>query len=147
VKLITKTLVVISSIVVSTYVSANQHADVELTHINPIKSEAKWIRTKQFTPRYPIELAMKGIAGCGIFKVKVDQNGKTQKVELVSSNPKKVIFKPAKEVIKQWQWRNVSGLPNASEEKIIRLDFCMGGTTPEEASERCEQQAKLACTA
>ena len=31
---------------------------------------------------YPMDLAMKGIAGCGIFKVTVDENGKTDNVEL-----------------------------------------------------------------
>lgn len=90
---------------------------------------------------------MKGIAGCGVFKVTVDENGKTDNVELVSSIPKKVIYKPAKKVIKSWEWKNISGKPNLAEEKLIRLDFCMGGKTEAEAKSRCIEQAKLECSA
>jgi hypothetical protein len=128
----------------ATNASAN-YAEVKLTHINPLKSESQWTRVKQFTPMYPMELAMKGIAGCGVFKVTVDEKGKTDKVELVSSVPKKVIFKPSKKVIKKWKWKNVTGLTNASEEKLLRLDFCMGGKTEAEAKMRCEEQSKMSC--
>jgi len=124
---------------------ANNYADVKLTHLDPEKSAATWIRTKQVTPRYPMDLAMKGIAGCGVFKLTVDEDGKSQDIELVSSIPKKVIFKPAKKVIKKWRWENVSGQPNQAEEKVIRLDFCMGGSSEEEARARCAEQAKLQC--
>ena len=139
-------LMSILPIVIVTSANAN-HADVKLTHINPEKSDAQWIRTKQFTPRYPMELAMKGITGCGVFKVTVDENGKTADVELVSSIPKKAIYKPAEKVIKSWEWKNISGEPNLAEEKLIRLDFCMGGKTEAEAKAKCAEQAKLECSA
>ena len=139
-------LISILPIVIVTSANAN-HADVKLTHIMPEKTDAQWIRAKQFTPRYPMKLAMKGIAGCGVFKVSVDENGKTGDVELVSSIPKKVIYKPAKQVIKSWEWKNISGEPNLAEEKLIRLDFCMGGKTEDEAKARCAEQAKLECIA
>ncbi len=71
------------SIVITTGANAN-HTDVKLTHIKSEKADAQWIRANQFTPRYPIKLAMKGIAGCGVFKVTVDENGKTDNVELIS---------------------------------------------------------------
>jgi outer membrane biosynthesis protein TonB len=91
----------------SAVAQVNNYADVKLTHLNPEKSAAKWIRAKQVAPRYPMDLAMKGIAGCGVFKLTVDEDGKSQDIELVSSFPKKVIFKPAKKVIKKWHWENV----------------------------------------
>ena len=75
----------------------------------------------------------------------MDENGKTDSVELISSIPKKVINKPAKKVIKKWKWQNISGQPNATEEKLIRLDFCMGGKTEAEAKVRCAEQANLEC--
>ncbi len=138
-------LISILPIVIATSANAN-HADVKLTHIKPEKADAQWIRAKQFTPRYPMELAMKGIAGCGVFKVTVDENGKTGNVELVSSIPKKVIYKPAKKVIRSWEWKNISGAPNLVEEKLIRLDFCMSGKTEDEAKARCAEQSKLECS-
>ena len=139
-------LLLILPITIAANVSANNFADVKLTHIKPGKSDAQWIRTKQFSPMYPMDLAMKGIAGCGIFKVTVNENGKTDNVELISSIPKKVIYKPAKKVIKKWKWQNISGHPNTTEEKLIRLDFCMGGKTEAEAKVRCAEQAKLKCS-
>ena len=134
------------TIIIAVNANAN-HADVKLTHIKPGKAEAKWVRAKQFTPRYPMKLAMKGITGCGVFKVTVNENGKTDDVELVSSTPKKVIYKPAKKVIKSWEWKNISGKSNLAEEKLIRLDFCMGGKTEAEAKSKCAEQAKLECGA
>jgi outer membrane biosynthesis protein TonB len=89
---------------------------------------------------------MKGIAGCGIFKVTVDENGKTDNVELISSIPKKVIYKPAKKIIKKWKLQNISAQANAIEEKLIRLDFCMGGKTEAEAKLICAEKAKLECS-
>ncbi|MFT4655451.1 MAG: protein TonB [Patiriisocius sp.] len=139
-------LLSILPITIAANVSANNFADVKLTHIKPEKFDAQWIRTEQFTPMYPMDLAMKGITGCGIFKVTVDENGKTDNVELISSIPKKVIYKPAKKVIKKWKWQNISGHPNATEEKLIRLDFCMGGKTETESKAICAEQAKLECS-
>lgn len=126
--------------------SAQNFGTVELTHLEPTKKEARWVRTKQVTPRYPRELAREGIMGCGVFKVKVDENGNTQNVELVSSVPTDVIQKPATAVIKSWEWQNVSDQA-AAEEKLMRLDFCMGGTSQEEAQARCREQATMQCKA
>ena len=133
------------SIVFATYSHAVNFADVKLTHIKPGKADAIWIRTKQVTPMYPIELAKRGIAGCGVFKITVDEDGETDEVELISSVPEKVIYKPARKVIKKWQWQNISDQPNRAEEKQIRLDFCIGGASEEEAKARCEAQAKMIC--
>lgn len=140
-----KTLFLISLFIAPISVAAANQATVELTHISPTKEESTWVREKQFTPRYPMELAMKGVIGCGIFKVKVNANGSTDSIELVNSMPKKVIFKPAKKVIKDWDWKLAKGKIEVPEEKLIRLDFCMGGTSQEEAEKRCQLQAKLAC--
>ncbi len=70
-------LLSILPITIAANVSANNFADVKLTHIKPEKSGAQWIRTKQFTPMYPVDLAMTGITDCGLFTVIIDTNGKT----------------------------------------------------------------------
>lgn len=125
--------------------AANNYASVELTHLQPTKAQSTWLREKQFMPRYPVELAMKGIAGCGIFKVKVDENGQTESVTLVSSVPEKIISQPAANVINDWSWTLAEGKMPASEEKLLRLDFCMGGSTKKASLLNCKQQATLAC--
>jgi len=127
-----------------TFASSN-YATVELTHLEPTENESTWLRDKQFIPRYPVELAMKGISGCGIFKVVVDEKGSTESVTLERSVPKKVIAKPATKVIKDWDWTLANGNSPIREEKLLRLDFCMGGNTEEESISNCKQQAAMAC--
>ncbi|GLP98040.1 energy transducer TonB [Paraferrimonas sedimenticola] len=122
------------------------YADVHLTHLQPTVSEATWVRTKQVTPRYPLELAKSGTAGCGVFKLTINEQGKTEAIELVSSIPKRAVKRPATKVIKQWDWQLVAGKTPVAEEKLIRLDFCMGGSTLEEAKARCVAQSKMACS-
>lgn len=126
--------------------SAQNFAAVELSHLEPTKEKAHWVRTKQVSPRYPRELAVQGIIGCGVFKVSVDESGNTQSIELVSSVPEDVIQKPATSVIKSWEWQHASDQATA-EEKLLRLDFCMGGASQEEAQARCREQAKMQCSA
>ena len=125
--------------------AATNYASVELTLLEPTKNESSWLRDKQFMPRYPVELAMKGIAGCGLFKVVVDKSGSTESINLISSVPKKLISKPATEVIKSWDWALANGKSPISEEKLLRLDFCMGGSSQEESISKCKQQATMAC--
>lgn len=127
--------------------NANIHADVQLSLLQPATSDAIWSREKQVTPMYPIELARQGIAGCGVFNVTINENGKTTDVSLVNSVPAKVIARPAIKVIRKWQWVNNSSVTNAPEQKLIRLDFCIGGSTAEEAEARCKVQAALPCQA
>ncbi|MGX5914211.1 energy transducer TonB [Aliidiomarina sp. Khilg15.8] len=127
--------------------NAQNFAAVELTHLEPTKDQAHWVRSKQVTPLYPRELAMQGIVGCGVFKVNVDENGKTNDIELVSSVPADVIQKPATSVIRGWEWQNVSDKISTAEEKLMRLDFCMGGASQEDAQARCKEQAKMQCSA
>jgi hypothetical protein len=45
-------LLSILPITIAANASANNFADVKLTHIKPEKSDAQWIRTQQFTPMY-----------------------------------------------------------------------------------------------
>ena len=125
--------------------AAKHYGTVELTHLKPTKSQSTWLREKQFTPRYPVALATKGVVGCGVFKVKVDESGSTQSVTLISSVPEKVISKPAGDVIRDWDWKLAEGKTPQSEEKLLRLDFCMGGSSQEESVSACKQQATMAC--
>ncbi|MFY8352061.1 energy transducer TonB [Pseudoalteromonas sp. SSM20] len=122
-------------------------ADVKLTHLEPTQEKANWIREKQVTPKYPISLAKKGIAGCGIFKVVVNEQGKTDSVELIQSVPEKVIYKPSKKIIRKWNWVQAQNGNAVAEEKLIRLDYCLGGESVEEAEAICLKQSQYNCSA
>ncbi len=130
----------------STAIAQTQYADVLLTQLQPTAEDAIWSRTKETTPLYPVELARNGIVGCVVFRLDLDQQGKNQKIELVSSVPAKVLNKHATKLIKNWKWHNTSGKVDKAEQKLIRLDFCMGGNSVSEAHARCAMQAKLECS-
>ncbi|RUO68753.1 energy transducer TonB [Idiomarina ramblicola] len=119
---------------------------VHLTHVSPSEDNAVWLRENQITPMYPMELARNGIAGCGVFKVIVDESSKTEEVTLVSSVPQEVIVKLASKVIESWDWKVAEGHTAKREEKTIRLDFCMvANSSDEEAKRQCVAQSKLVC--
>ncbi|WP_462158245.1 energy transducer TonB [Pseudoalteromonas sp. GB56] len=125
------------------------YADVKLTHLDPIKEDAIWVRTKQVSPLYPLELAKIGASGCAILDVEVDDKGHTEHVHLVSSVPdkKRLMSKPTKKVVNMFKWQNQTGGQDRAETKRIRLDFCMGGESLEEAAALCELQAQKPCAA
>ena len=127
-------------------VHASGYGHVHLSHLEPSKDESIWLRTVQATPMYPRQLAERGIIGCGVFRVAVDENGKTDSVDLVSSVPARGIERPVASVIRSWEWENVSGAANQAEEKLIRLDFCMGGGSQAEVEHLCEAQSQYACS-
>lgn len=122
------------------------YGDVLLTQLQPTSQDSVWSRTKEVTPHYPVEMASNGITGCAVFKVDIDKEGKTQDIELVSSVPAKGIKKPATKVIKSWKWHNTTGKADIAEQKLLRLDFCLGGNSVEEAQAQCELQAKIQCS-
>ncbi len=134
------------SMLTSVPVRAMNYAHVTLTELQPTPQQALWSRTKQVTPAYPVEMAMKGIVGCGVFKISIDKDGKTESIDLVTSVPAAAAFKSAKKELKQWKWHNTTGKPDAAEQKILRLYYCMGGKSEAEAVARCELQAKAECS-
>ena len=85
------------------------------------------------------------VAGCGIFKVVIDESGTTESITLINSVPKKFVSKPAIKVIKNWNWTLANGKSPMREEKLLRLDFCIGGSSEEESISMCKQQATMAC--
>jgi|GEM_PF-628087 len=137
--------------------AVTQYADVLFTHLTPNAKVSSWLRANPHTPKYPLELAQNGIHGCGVFKVRVDAEGKTAAVELVRAVPKKGLHRSAVKLLKGWKWlpnpdvvktgADQGTLVQATSEQsmLVRLDFCMGGQSLEEAAARCQVQAQYAC--
>ncbi len=99
------------------------YGHVHLSHLEPAQDASVWLRASQVVPMYPRELAQEGIVGCGVFKVVVNENGETDSIDLVRSVPERGIERPVANIIRKWEWQNVSGEANVAEEKLIRLDF------------------------
>ena len=146
-----KTQLLLLSLLIAPALQAQNiiHADVQVTHLEPETSALAWQRVNLHTPKYPIELAQAGVRGCGVFKVQVDSKGNTESVELINAVPKKGLAKSARKLIKRWKWQPNTGKgaaqPDPEQPMLIRLDFCMGGESAEEATARCRVQAQYNC--
>ena len=122
------------------------YADVQVTDIAPT-SDFIWERANQNTPKYPIELARPGIRGCAVLSFNISESGKTENVEIINSLPKKHLGKYSRKMLKKWKWVPASTVAETtSEKRTLRLDFCMGGESTEQAQKACKQQTKLACS-
>ena len=123
----------------------NIYADVQVTDVTP-KSEYIWERANQNTPKYPVELARSGIRGCAVLSFNVSDSGETENIEILKSVPKKQLGKASRKMLKKWKWIPASTVGETqSEKRTLRLDFCMGGESTEQAQNACKQQTKLAC--
>lgn len=121
------------------------YADVKSTELNPSTETAIWQKEADSTPIYPAALAKRKLAGCSVFKVVIDANGNTDEIEHVTSAPSKKLAKHAKRLIKTWRWSAIDAQRRGREEKLMRIDFCMGGADLADAQMRCKAQAKLNC--
>jgi protein TonB len=142
--LLALTAFVLMSVSISS-VAKNIYADVQVTDVKPT-SDFSWKRANQNTPKYPIELARSGIKGCAVLSFNISKSGKTENVEIINSVPKKHVGKYSRKMLRKWKWvpaKTVS--ETTSEKRTLRLDFCMGGESTEQAEKVCKQQTKLAC--
>jgi len=121
------------------------YADVQVTDMDPT-SNFIWERENKNTPKYPVELARSGIRGCAVLSFNISDSGKTENVEVINSFPKKHIGKYSRKMLKKWKWvPSATVAETTSEKRTLRLDFCMGGESTQQAEMVCKQQAKLAC--
>jgi protein TonB len=80
-----------------------------------------WTISKRIDPRYPIDAARAGLNGCVTLQFFINENGKTQYVEvLASSDP--IFENSAYRALSQWEYENAGGSARAERRKI-QLDF------------------------
>lgn len=120
------------------------YADIQVTNVDPT-SGFIWQRENQNTPKYPVELARSGLRGCAVLAFDITDSGKTENVEVINTLPNKHIGKYSRKMLKKWKWVPAA-TKMASEKRVLRLDFCMGGESVEQAEQACKQQTKLACS-
>lgn len=138
---------VVFAVVSASTIAKNRtiHADIQVTNVEPT-SDFVWERANQNTPKYPIELARSGIRGCAVLSFNISDSGKTENVEVINSLPKMHVGKYSRKMLKKWKWVPAENVAEtAPEKRILRLDFCMGGDSTEQAEKACKQQTKLAC--
>lgn len=118
-------------------------ADVRLTYIDVDESQFSWRRKDNTIPKYPVKLARKGIAGCSVLKITINENGRANIDETLSYLPNKAILKESQKLVKSWKWQKKDELNQS--EATVRIDYCMGGASIEQAQQRCVQQSKMQC--
>ncbi|MGO2371920.1 energy transducer TonB [Pseudoalteromonas sp. KG3] len=123
------------------------YADVQISHLKPSKEQMIWIRENPNTPKYPLTLAKAGVRGCAVYSFDITGEGDIENIELMSAIPGKTLSKEAKKLLNSWHWQVANNKQAALEHKVIRLDFCIGGDTIEQAQQQCIAQSQLACSA
>lgn len=126
--------------------STNIYADIQVTDIAPTK-DFIWQRKNPQTPLYPIDFASSGTQGCAVLSFDISPAGKTENVEILHSVPNRRVGIYSRKMLKKWQWVPVAPAVQPAEEKrTLRLDFCMGGESTEQAEQACKQRVQLACS-
>ena len=119
------------------------YADVKLTYIDTQEAQFSWRRKDNTTPKYPVKLAKKGIAGCSVLKITINDNGRASIDESLSYFPNKTILKESKKLVKSWKWLKKDALNRS--EATVRIDYCMGGSSVEQAQQLCIKQSQMQC--
>lgn len=123
------------------------YADVRVSDLTENKLDSNWKYFQKHTPLYPVSLAQNGIAGCAVYKVKINDDGKLEQPELIATNDNHRLNKEASALLKKTQWTPVSvEKQKKAEVKTVRVDYCMGGKSLIEAQALCLKQSQLACS-
>lgn len=119
------------------------YADIQVTNLEPTQNFI-WTRENQNTPAYPIGLARPGLQGCAILSFDISDSGNIENIEVLHAIPNNKLGKHSLKMIKKWKWIPTTA-EATSEQRIIRLDFCLGGESLEEAQNICKKRTELAC--
>ncbi len=142
-KLIPIVMVFIPTIVLAK--STTVYADVQVTDLVPTNNFV-WERKNKKTPKYPIEFASAGIRGCAVLSFEISEAGRPENIEVTHSAPNRHLGQYSRKMLKKWQWVPASpAAKSVPEKRTMRLDFCMGGESTEQAEKACKQQAQLGC--
>lgn len=119
--------------------------DVELRLIQPGANQTfDWQLADGNEPVYPKKMKRSGARGCGIFNFDILPDGTVDNVEALRTVPGLGIKREAKQMLQAMRWEATSDSPKATQVQM-RVDFCMGGSTAEEAQQMCETQTQYAC--
>ena len=123
--------------------AATQYADVLVTPID--NASAVWQRASDNPPKYPVALAREGKRGCAVMRFVVSEEGEATDISVVESVPDAALGREALKLIRHWEWVTQDNKTATTEDKTLRLDFCMGGSSVAEAHQRCIRQAEYRC--
>lgn len=124
--------------------AATQYADVLVTPID--NASAVWQRASDNTPKYPVALAREGKRGCAVMRFVVSEEGEATDISVFESVPDVDMGREALKLIRHWEWVTKGNKTATAEDKTLRLDFCMGGSSVAEAHQRCIRQAEYRCS-
>lgn len=104
-----------------------------------------WTRVAPLDLEMPRGIERAGAKGCAIFSFNINGDGVAKNIKTESVVPSFGLRRHAKKYLESWRWEPKSG-GGIEETVLLRLDFCIGGATKDEAREICEFQATLPCS-
>ena len=144
-----KTIPLVLALAASASIEAKEviHADVKVHYLVSQDGEQLWQPLDTInTPRYPIELARNGIAGCAVVGFDISPEGKPKNIEVIARQPQRharELRKATREYIRNWQLpsrESSEDLPMA-----LRFDYCIGGKNDEQAQALCAKAITKPC--
>lgn len=119
--------------------------DVELRLMQPAADQSfDWQLAGGQEPVYPRKMIRNGARGCGIFNFEIQPDGSVTNVEALRTVPGLGIKREAKQMLSDMRWEATTDSPVATQVQM-RVDFCIGGATTEEAQQMCAVQTQYAC--
>jgi len=141
-------LLIMITLVFTTSSSAKRvrvFGDVIVTFVEENK-EPVWIREDNKKPKYPSAMAIANLKGCAVISFDVNAKGRVENMKALKALPSRKIASEARIAIRKWNWVNLKSEGDATlESKIVRIDYCIGGSSTEESNKLCKQQSERQC--
>lgn len=121
--------------------------DVVETLLVPETADAlSWQRISPEDLAMPRGAVRAGAKGCAIFSFNINSDGEPTNIKTEKVVPSFGLRRHAKNYLESWRFEPKSEKGGIEESVLLRLDFCTGGATAEEATAICEYQATLPCS-
>ncbi|MDM7859090.1 energy transducer TonB [Alteromonas sp. ASW11-36] len=121
--------------------------DVIETLLVPETADAlSWQRVFPEQLSMPRGAVRAGAKGCAIFSFNINSDGEPTNITTEKVVPSFGLRRHAKNYLESWRFEPKSEDGGIEESVLLRLDFCTGGATQEEATAICEYQATLPCS-
>ncbi len=121
------------------------HSKVAVLNIEP-SEDVHWEIIGSSKPIYSKELAVAKYTGCAITSFEISDTGSTSNVKIVKAVPSRKVNRHLYKIMRKVKWRAVEkGTSPESQQRTIRLDFCMSDVSNYDVQQQCREMAKLPC--
>ncbi len=121
------------------------HMKVGVENIEP-SEDIHWELIGRHKPTYSRELATSKFTGCAITSFEISESGSTKKVKIIKAVPAGKITRHLNKIMRKVKWRAVEeGSTPESQQRTLRLNFCLSKISNADVQQQCKELAKLPC--